>query len=93
MNPADDYVSDFVAGISRLKVVKAHAVMKPATNSHALLNSSSPTFDTETNLSTLITAAISHEGPLRIVDQTSVTVGTVDRADLLNTVIEGTETS
>ena len=29
MNPADDYVADFVAGISRLKVVHAHAVMQP----------------------------------------------------------------
>ena len=27
MNPADKYVAEFVAGISRLKVVKAHAVM------------------------------------------------------------------
>jgi len=29
LNPADDYVADFVAGISRLKIVKAHAVMQP----------------------------------------------------------------
>ena len=29
MNPADAYVADFVAGISRLKVVRAHAVMQP----------------------------------------------------------------
>jgi len=29
MNPVDDYVADFVAGISRLKVVHAHAVMQP----------------------------------------------------------------
>ena len=28
MHPADDYVADFVAGISRLKVVRAHAVMQ-----------------------------------------------------------------
>jgi len=29
MHPADDYVADFVAGISRLKIVRAHAVMQP----------------------------------------------------------------
>ena len=29
MHPADDYVAEFVAGISRLKVVRAHAVMQP----------------------------------------------------------------
>ena len=28
MQPADDCVADFIAGISRLKVVKAHAVMQ-----------------------------------------------------------------
>ncbi|MDS9469842.1 glycine betaine/L-proline ABC transporter ATP-binding protein [Paracoccus sp. MBLB3053] len=30
MNPADQYVADFVAGISRLHLVKAHSVMIPA---------------------------------------------------------------
>jgi glycine betaine/proline transport system ATP-binding protein len=29
LNPADDYVADFVAGISRLHLVKAHSVMHP----------------------------------------------------------------
>ena len=29
LNPADDYVADFVAGISRLHLVKAHSVMTP----------------------------------------------------------------
>ncbi|CAM3331763.1 glycine betaine/proline transport system ATP-binding protein [Paracoccus aminovorans] len=29
MNPADQYVADFVAGISRLHLVKAHSVMVP----------------------------------------------------------------
>jgi glycine betaine/proline transport system ATP-binding protein len=28
-NPADDYVADFVAGISRLHLVYAHTIMKP----------------------------------------------------------------
>jgi glycine betaine/proline transport system ATP-binding protein len=29
MNPADDYVADFVAGISRLKIVRARTIMQP----------------------------------------------------------------
>jgi glycine betaine/proline transport system ATP-binding protein len=29
LNPADDYVAEFVAGISRLHLVKAHSVMSP----------------------------------------------------------------
>jgi len=93
MNPADDYVSDFVAGISRLKVVKAHAVMKPVTADTAQRSTNSPQFAPDTNLSTLITASISHNGPLHIVDESNKVLGTVEKADLLKTVIEGTETS
>jgi glycine betaine/proline transport system ATP-binding protein len=29
MNPADDYVREFVQGISKLKLVKAHSIMEP----------------------------------------------------------------
>ncbi|PZO66598.1 MAG: glycine/betaine ABC transporter [Paracoccus denitrificans] len=32
MNPADQYVADFVAGISRLHLIKAHSLMTPAAN-------------------------------------------------------------
>ncbi|MDF3608145.1 glycine betaine/L-proline ABC transporter ATP-binding protein [Paracoccus sp. DMF-8] len=36
MNPADQYVADFVAGISRLHLVKAHSVMIPVADFRAL---------------------------------------------------------
>ncbi len=94
MNPADDYVSEFVAGISRLKVVRAHAVMQPWSDSSSVtLKDDAPTFSGEDNLSALITAAISYEGNLRVADTSGKTIGTIDRASLLKTVIEGTETS
>lgn len=93
MQPADDYVSDFVAGISRLKVVKAHAVMQPADDTNHNTDSRAPVFKEDDNLSTLITAAIHHDGPLRVTDKHGHTIGTINRADLLKTVIEGTETS
>jgi len=93
MNPADDYVADFVAGISRLKVVKAPAVMTPATDAGQSIRSDAPAFDEDANLSTLITAAIDYDGLLRITDKNGNTVGTVTRTDLLKTVIEGAETS
>jgi glycine betaine/proline transport system ATP-binding protein len=32
LNPADQYVADFVAGISRLHLIKAHSVMLPVTD-------------------------------------------------------------
>lgn len=92
MQPANDYVSDFVAGISRLKVVKAHAVMQPATDAD-FTGSNAPTFKEDDNLSTLITAAIEYQGPLKVTDKNHKTIGSINRADLLKTVIEGTETS
>lgn len=94
MEPADDYVADFVAGISRLKVVRAHAVMEAVSASSALdLPDDAPTFRGDDNLSDLITAAIDYEGPLRVVNENNETIGKIGRANLLKTVIEGTETS
>ena len=96
MHPEDDYVADFVAGISRLKVVKAHAVMKPIAEyerSHAPLPTDVQEFDEDVNLSVLIDAAIKTENPLVVVDGDKSRIGVITRADLLTTIIEGTETS
>lgn len=94
MNPIDDYVSEFVAGISRLKVVRAHAVMTPWNPDMAsMLDDAAPSFKADDNLSDLITAAIGYDGALRVTDETGNTIGMIDRVSLLRTVIEGTETS
>jgi len=96
MHPADDYVADFVAGISRLKVVRAHAMMTPIATYEAKnppLPANAPEFDEDVNLSVLIDAAIKSDTPLAIVDRENKRVGAITRADLLKTVIEGTETS
>lgn len=95
MNPEDDYVSDFVAGISRLKVVHAHAVMQPI-EGYVATNGPVPAdvprvLDSE-NLSVLITMAIDVENPI-VVQKDGRDVGVITRADLLRTVIEGTEVS
>ena len=45
MNPADQYVADFVAGISRLHLVKAHSVMVAPTGSVEGLPRCSPEAD------------------------------------------------
>lgn len=95
MNPADDYVADFVAGISRLKVVRAHAVMQPLaeyTASNGPLPDDVPRVDEAENLSTLINMAID-TGDAILVEDKGVAVGVITRADILRTVIEGTEVS
>jgi glycine betaine/proline transport system ATP-binding protein len=95
MAPADDYVAEFVAGISRLKVVHAHAVMQPIaahTKSYGPIAAGAPRVDGGENLSTLINLAIDDENPI-IVQQDGKDAGVITRADLLRTVIEGTEVS
>jgi glycine betaine/proline transport system ATP-binding protein len=95
MHPADDYVADFVAGISRLKVVHAHAVMQPI-DTHVTKNggisADAPRVDESATLSTLINLAIGEEHPI-VVREAGKDVGVITRADLLRTVIEGTEMS
>lgn len=90
MNPADDYVADFVAGISRLKVVRAHAVMQPLEG--AKIAKAAPRVNESESLSTLIQLAIDDDNPI-IVEDGGTDVGIIRRQDLLRTVIEGTEVS
>jgi glycine betaine/proline transport system ATP-binding protein len=95
MNPADDYVAEFVAGISRLKVVRAHAVMQPVAGyiaAHGPLPADAPRVNEAETLSNLINLSIDTEHPI-LVEDGGQDIGIVTRADLLRTVIEGTEVS
>jgi len=94
MRPADGYVADFVAGISRLKVVRAHAVMRPVDEfelQHGALGEA-PRFDIDAPLQALIAAAASKSTanqPLLIVDAAGARRGVVTTQDLLRVIIEG----
>ena len=95
MHPADDYVADFVAGISRLKIVRAHAVMQPMEKYVAKLGQPSvdaPRVNENESLSTLIQLAIDDDAPIVVLDE-GIEVGVITRPDILQTVIEGAETS
>ncbi len=95
MNPADNYVSDFVAGISRLKIVRAHAVMQPISQYQAandLLPDDAPRVQEDESLSQLIRLAIDVEMPI-IVQNNGVDVGVITRRDILQVVVEGAEVS
>lgn len=96
LQPADDYVSDFVAGISRLKVVRAHAVMQPLKafeSANGKLPAEAAEFEESASLSVLIEHAIQFEQPVVIVNEAGKRQGVITRSDLLRTVVEGTETS
>jgi len=95
MHPADDYVADFVAGISRLKVVRAHAVMQPLaayTGANGPVPENAPRVGESETLSTLINMAID-TGDAIIVEDNGADVGVITRENILRTVIEGTEVS
>ena len=95
MHPADEYVADFVAGISRLKIVRAHAVMQPMEKYIASVGqppADAPRVNEDASLSELIQLAIDAETPIVVCDN-GEEVGVVTRPDILQTVIEGAETS
>jgi glycine betaine/proline transport system ATP-binding protein len=95
MNPADDYVAEFVAGISRLKVVRAHAVMQPLDTylkTTGPVSADAPRVNEASSLSELINLAIGTSDDI-LVEQNGKDIGVITRADILRTVIEGTEVS
>lgn len=95
MNPVDDYVADFVAGISRLKVVRARAVMEPIekfTAEGGKISKSNLRINESEALSTIIQKAIDDDAPI-VVEEGGTDIGVITRADVLRTVIEGTEVS
>lgn len=86
--PADDYVADFVAGISKLKLVFAHTVMQPVeayeTEGRTLPPTSEcPTAGPDDNLDTLVSLAVDQDNPIVIMDD-SKPVGVVTKDSLLH---------
>ena len=95
MNPADDYVADFVAGISRLKIVRAHAVMQPMADyqtTHGKPSDDAPRVQESETLSHLIQLSINVDLPI-VVQEKGIDVGVVTRRDILQVIVEGAETS
>ena len=85
-NPADDYVADFVAGISRLKLVYARSVMVPIEAYGNGLDgalSEAPRAADDSDLDHLIDLAVESDGPIVIEDAQDRAVGVVDRQHLL----------
>ncbi len=87
--PADDYVADFVAGISKLKLVFAHTVMKPIesyeTNGRTLQRDLCPKAGPEDNLDSLVTLAVDQEHPI-IIEDGGTPVGIVTKDSLLHAI-------
>ena len=84
--PADDYVRDFVEGISKLKLVFAHSIMVPISEyvpSRPVNLDESPRAHHGTDLDHLIDIAITTDNVIVIAGDDGADIGVVDRATLL----------
>jgi len=92
VSPADEYVADFVKGISRLKVVQAKTIMQSIESyesANGKLNENTKSVGENELLSKLIELSKSSEGPLIVKDNNQNNVGVLTQSDLLKAVIEG----
>ncbi|MDI3338146.1 glycine betaine/L-proline ABC transporter ATP-binding protein [Defluviimonas aestuarii] len=81
MNPADDYVREFVKGISKLKLVKAHSIMQPM-DSHKGPLDGAPRADEGADLDQLINLSVATDLPV-VITEAGRDVGIVTKPQLL----------
>ena len=91
MTPADDYVREFVQGISRLKLVKAHSIMQPM---NALTDdpANMPRADGGVDLDHLIDLSVQSDAPI-LITENNVNVGFISKAQLLKGIKGGDDAS
>ena len=94
VNPSDDYVADFVKGISRLKVVQAKTIMQPIEQYKKNFGenlSNNEKVNENDILSKLIETSVSKDKPIVVVNDHNTEVGIITQSDLLKAVVEGNE--
>ena len=94
VNPSDDYVADFVKGISRLKVVQAKTIMQPLEQYKKNFGenfSNNEKVNENDILSKLIETSVSKDKPIVVVNDQNSEVGIITQSDLLKAVVEGNE--
>ncbi|MCY4185954.1 MAG: glycine betaine/L-proline ABC transporter ATP-binding protein [Rhodobacteraceae bacterium] len=89
MNPADEYVREFVQGISKLKLVKAHSIMEPIESYQGNLEGA-PVADHKADLDQIIDLAVNTDLPVIITDG-GVKVGLITKPRLLRGIQGGKE--
>ena len=94
VNPADDYVADFVKGISRLKVVQAKTIMQPLKDykkNFGENDGNNEIVNENDILSKLIETSVSENKPIIVHNNDSEEVGIITQSDLLKAVVEGND--
>jgi glycine betaine/proline transport system ATP-binding protein len=94
VNPSDEYVADFVKGISRLKVVQAKTIMQPIEQYKKNFGenlSNNEKVNKNDILSKLIETSVSKDKPIVVVNDHNTEVGIITQSDLLKAVVEGND--
>jgi glycine betaine/proline transport system ATP-binding protein len=94
MNPADDYVADFVKGISRLKIVHAKSIMQPIEKfekEFGIITKNLESVYENDLLNKLIEKSSIKDEPILVTNSESKNIGVITQADLLKAVVEGSD--
>ena len=92
LDPADDYVADFVKGISRLKVVEAKTIMKSKEQfekENGPIPENAVSMKENDLLTKLIEKSVSNNAPIVIHNNEGKLIGAISQKDLLTSVVEG----
>ncbi len=89
MNPADDYVREFVQGISKLKLVKAHSILEPLESYDGDLDEA-PRADELADLDQLIDHTVGTDLPV-VITSNGQDIGIVTKPRLLRGIQGGKE--
>ncbi len=94
VNPSDEYVADFVKGISRLKVVQAKTIMQSIEEYKKTFGdnlSNNEKVNENDILSKLIETSVSEDKPIIVTNNDNLEVGIITQSDLLKAVVEGND--
>ncbi|MDC1278563.1 betaine/proline/choline family ABC transporter ATP-binding protein [Pelagibacteraceae bacterium] len=94
MKPADNYVADFVKGISRLKIVQAKSIMQPIDKLEKEFGPLAKNLENVHEndlLNKLIEKSSIKDEPILVINNESKNIGVITQADLLKAVVEGSD--
>jgi glycine betaine/proline transport system ATP-binding protein len=86
MHPADDYVADFVKGISNLKLINAHSIMEDINHTQLIDGidiKDAPRVDENQSLENLIEISVSTDLPIIVTDDHGQDIGVISKNTLL----------
>ncbi len=92
MNPADEYVADFVSGISRFKVIRANAIMvdvQTYEKEYGIIPKGIKIFHEAEKLDSILKYAANTDEIIGIMNDKEKLIGIIDRSVLLKEIIEG----